>query len=162
MSRHALAAPFVAKARLLWDRDPTPRTVFAKRFDLPDGVTAGALELRSSGMARVSLNGRWLRLAPLDHPGRSARRLDVSAHLRPGENRLRVAVLNRRGPGLLSVRLEAGDVVVKSDETWSATLPRRPTTRAALATDRISHPSADRFPSPWSVLRARWPTTRSV
>lgn len=143
-----------------WGRIDAPPTRFVRSFALDAAPAHAPLVLRSFGSAQLSVNGEPIVLgtAPRAAGPRFRAEADVAAALRAGDNRLEVEVRDTRGPGLLSLRLDAGGLRIATGTEWQAIGEDGAARRALLASDLRPHPSAlagERAPG---ELRERWDT----
>jgi len=146
--------PFSANLRQR-GRSQAPVTRFRAAFRLEE-ADAGVLMIRAFGAMQVRLNGSPLPVeGGEDRDWKAFQRIEVGRWLSPGRNQLEVDVRNRRGPGLLSLRLVAGDRFIESGPRFKAGVAGRPLEPVRIADDLRRHPEAGGLPSPYEALRSR-------
>jgi hypothetical protein len=139
--------------------------VFSRSFELPAQPAHARLRTRLHRGGVITLNGRSV---PLDDSAgwKRARGADVAGMLRAGRNTLVARASADAGPPALWLVLEAGDVVVTSDASWTTSLMGAEDAPARLARepmDAWSRTPPDpavldaQNPRPLDALRARAP-----
>lgn len=146
-------APLPVSAELMqWGREQAPVTRFALRFELAAPPPRAEVALRALGSFTLRVNGgvppggqgdgsRW----------RALRRVELAPLLRAGANELAVEVVNRHGPGLLSLDLSALGRAAASGEL-EVSLDGRPLGRAIPADDTRRNPAARDVETPAEAL----------
>ena len=139
-------------------------TVFTRGFSLERAPERARLTLRMYREGSVAINGAPVPFAASDGARwKSPREGDVASLLRAGENHVEVRVRTRYGPPALWLALEAGDLRLASDESWTASLMGAEETAARLARTPLdrwprSAPSPERLaaenPRPLDALRS--------
>ncbi len=137
----------------------TPMTaVFRREFILHNGTAPATLSWRCFKSGQLSINGMIVAaVAPADW--NKTERLDVASYLRSGTNEIEAQVTCVSGLPALSLELETGGFLIKSDEAWESSLAGAVWQSARLA----SHP-AEPAPGNWiygaehfrGALRASW------
>ncbi len=148
------------------------RADFRREFRLEQLPGRAVLRIRGFQNPVVHVNETEVALPAGDRSWKHVRKLDVAEYLEPGENTLRVSVFNMRGPPALWLVLDAGNVVIRSDERWTASLLgsiERPARRAGdteaafEATDPLTRLIPEDLvqrveqPRPWKALARLWP-----
>jgi hypothetical protein len=140
----------------LAERDALPVTHFRRSFRLDAAPARAELRLRALRGFELSVNGERVTPAePAPRHWRTYQRVDVSRWLRAGENEIAVDVRNPTGPGMLSLRLGAGELALASGPDWTASLAGgAPAPAIAAGVDRVN-PSSYAMPAPGEGLLAR-------
>jgi hypothetical protein len=168
--------PFLpARAGAEWILYPAPATTvgyvalpldswFVRSVSLPRQPARATLEVRWFEHGAVRVNG--VTVAELAPGGnwKDATRIDVTTHLRPGENTVELRVVNDGAPGAawLALRTEDG-VVLATDGTWTAVRAGGAERSARLARVPMSEwggvwlevPAS--FPRPFPAVRQNLP-----
>jgi hypothetical protein len=138
-----LMAPTRVSATLeQWGVEGTPVTRFAWELELPSRPSQAVALVRALRDYTLRVNGEVAsggRGAAADW--RQARQIDVTALLARGANRLEVDVTNRRGPALLSFRLE-GAGLPAAPQAWQTSLEGVSLGPAIPADDTRRNPNA--------------------
>ena len=138
-------------------RAPKLETVpFRHRFTsaaAPPGDSV--LEVQALRAFRVTLNGKVAGEAgPGEATWRYPRSIDLSPHLVPGLNELRIDVQNDRGSPLVLAR--SAGLGIASGVAWEAPGPDGTWQPAWRAGDGRHAPISSEFPTAWEGLRATW------
>src|SRR5688572_6413860 len=112
--------------------------VFSRTFELPARPEHARLHVRMHRSGGLSVNGARVELAEAGGDWKEARGGDVAALLRAGRNTLVARVAAEAGPPALWLVLEAGDVVVATDGSWTASLMGAEDAPARLAREPMS------------------------
>ncbi len=146
------ATPVTAELQQ-WGQSEGPLTGFFRSFELSHPPATAALVVRSFGELELFVNDSPVALPT--EPGanwRHFREIDVAGWLRPGENKLRAEVRNKRGPALLSLRLEGDGFEIASGNEWHADIRGGETVRALIASDVRRAPDAELGEAPATAL----------
>jgi hypothetical protein len=136
-----------------WGRVEAPVTRFLASFEATDPGPRARLLLRSFGDSRVFIND-----APVPEPARGTtdwkrfRELEVAHLVRPGLNAIRVEVANRRGPALLSLRLEGVGAPFTTGPRWIGALEDGAMIRTLPASDARRYPDSYASERPLAAL----------
>jgi tetratricopeptide (TPR) repeat protein len=137
------------------------QAVFERTFKLKAVPNAAVIEIRAFERYTISLNDQPIgeSLDPT-HSWKETARHDVVQHLRTGENRLKINVINNVGPPALSCRLACDDVVIASDGNWNVSLSGAVTRPARLASAPLAPGPGNKASGGEKTLvsvRIRWP-----
>jgi hypothetical protein len=139
--------------------------VFSRTFELPAQPAHARLRVRLHRSGALTLNGRSVELGATEG-WKEIRGGDVAGLLRAGRNTLVARANAQAGPPALWLVLEAGDVVVTSDASWTTSLMGAEDAPARLAREPMSAWARTRVdpavldaqnPRPLDALRTRAP-----
>jgi putative heme-binding domain-containing protein len=139
----------------IWGADPNGRYLLRKTFD-GKGVTAARVKFTADNHVRLSLNGKEVGACDEWQDGAE---VDLTKHLKPGENVLVAEVWNAGGQSgfvlKLAMTAENGEPkYVVSDETWTAA---KKDDARGVAAKRV----AKYGDQPWGNVFASTPLTRT-
>ena len=106
--------------------------VFRRQFVLPSQPSKALLDWRCFHTGRLWINGRPVTLRPATNWKKPVR-VEVVGQLRAGTNELTATVWADSGPPALSLRLQADEMALVTDELWEASLAGAIERPAALA-----------------------------
>jgi hypothetical protein len=143
---------------------------FSRVFELPAQPERARLRVRVHRSGTITLNGTRVEL---DAAGswKHMRGADVAELLRAGTNTLAVHVVTAAGPPALWLALEAGDTLIATDASWTASLMGAEDAPARLAREPMSSWSRTQRdpavldavnPRPLDALRARAPALAAL
>jgi hypothetical protein len=136
-----------------WGRTDAPVTRFFASFEATDPGPRVRLVLRSFGDARVFINDVLAPETNLETANwKHFRELEVTPLVRGGLNAIRVEVANRRGPALLSLRLEGAGAPFATGPHWIGALENGPMRRTVSATDARRYPDSYASERPFEAL----------
>jgi hypothetical protein len=151
-----IAPPDPVSAELeQWGRVEAPSVVYARAFAAEPGGRV-VLALRALGAFALELNGEPLAASVPAGNWREETRVEIGDRLRRGRNELRVEVRNRRGPALLSLRVEGLAEPLRSDASWQVSRDGRALGAAVPADDTRANPAALAVETPARALREEW------
>ena len=143
------------RRRVMWDAE------FRREFDLDRPPSTATVDLRAFRSATLWINDRRVS-DPKSAAGnwRPVQQYDVGRFLRAGQNQITVMVENENGPPALWLRLDAGDVLISTDESWTASLmgaADRPARLASRALPAASNETGRYQISAAEAWRDVWP-----
>ena len=94
---------------------------FRREFVLTDGAPTATLSIRAMRRAEIKINGSPFEFPP-PRNWKEATTIDVSNQLHAGANLIEARVFNHNGPPALWLNLTAGPLMVRSDESWEASI----------------------------------------
>ena len=139
----------------IWvDFEHVPAFTFVKRFTLGVVPSGAHVRLRAVGRATLSINDQSLWASDPKRSWKRDSELDASGALLAGENEIRVATANPRGPALLQLALLDGSdlPIVETDPSWRAIGPGEQPLRTMRADDTRVDPQSFATPSTVSSL----------
>jgi len=142
----------VNRDAIVVDPNDVPRTTFVRRFALDALPPQARLSVRALGDLELRINERVVDASPPDGSWKRVTQVDVAAALVRGENEIRAAVANPRGPALLQLRLPG---VVETDAAWQAIGDDGRVRETARATDVRVDPQSLGVPGTGAVLVRR-------
>jgi Flp pilus assembly protein TadD len=96
---------------------------FRRAFVLPEKPAAALLSWRCFTNGELHVNGTVVpRSGSSSGNWKTTSQLDIGPFLRQGTNEISVTVVNQSGPPALSLKLQAGDFLLTSDETWEVSV----------------------------------------
>ena len=105
---------------------------FRREFVLTDAAPTATLSIRAMRRAEIKINGSPFEFPP-PRNWKEKTTIDVSSQLRAGANLIEARVFNHNGPPALWLNLTAGPLMVRSNESWEASIAGSVWHRAALA-----------------------------
>src|SRR6267154_224724 len=118
--------------------------IFRREFTLTDRPTTARLSISAMRRAEVKINGALVRSPPKSN-WKQITSIGVVEQLHAGSNVIEARVFNHNGPPALWVNLTTDQLVLRSDESWEASIAGSSWRHAVLA-------AAAKTPGPGNLI----------